>query len=238
MDEEQKTVNESDDENIVSDSSSDAQNLSEVESSETQSEKTGKSVEGVEADGKLTGAEKRIHKLVDKVKEKDSVIEDLTSKLAELQSGDVPQGEYPQYSSNNQDGERELTIDDLRTIARLEVDKERTVNRINAEAREVIRFYPELDQKNDAFDPDINDAVTSAVWLEIQRDPSKSVTELTEKYMKPYVQVAERAIGKEKTNLAKQVSDGALRPVNIKSVDKKAEDMTIAELESTLEMVY
>lgn len=226
------------DDNTLTDSPTEETNTSEVTDTEVSSEKTETSTEGTEAKDGLTGAERRIHKLVDKVKEKDSVIEDLTSKLAELQGSDVPSGDLPSYAPDYQGGEREITLDDLRTIARLEVEKERTVARINSEAAEAVRFYPELDKNSDAFDPDVNEAVTTAVWLEIQRDPSKSVTELTDKYMRPYVQATERAVGKEKSNLAKQVSDGALKPVNFKSGDKKPEDMSIAELEATLEIVY
>lgn len=224
--------------NTLTESPTEETNTSEVNETAVPSEKTETSTEGTETKDGLTGAERRIHKLVDKVKEKDSVIEDLTSKLAELQGGDVPSEVYPQYAPDNQGGDREITLDDLRTIARLEVEKERTIARINSEAAEAIRFYPELDKNSDAYDPDVNKAVTDAIWLEVQRDPSKSVTELADKYMRPYIQATERAVGKEKTNLAKQVSDGALKPVNFKSVDKKAEDMTIAELEASLEMVY
>lgn len=227
-----------DDDNISSESPTERTNLLEVEGTAAQSEKTEKSAEGTDTESKFTGAEKRIHSLVDKVKEKDSVIEDLTSKLAELQSNDVQQGGFPDYVPDTQNTERELTIDDLRTITRLEIEKEKTVNRINNEAAEAIRLHPELDKKSDVFDEDINNAVTSAVWNAIQRDPSQSVLGLTDFYMKPYIASAERAVGKEKANLAKQASDGALRPVSIKSTDRRPEDMSIAELEATLEMVY
>lgn len=227
-------------ENDASSSPLEEQNLSEVEDTDVSSEKTGISTEESDTDGKrATGAEKRIHSLVDKVKEKDSVIEDLTTRLAELQGGNVPQGQYDPFTpSDNDGGERELTIEDLRTIARLEVEKERTVNRINAEAADAIREHPVLDKNSPDFDPDVNEAVSTAVWLEIQKDPSKSVKQLTEKYMRPYARAAEKAVGQEKSILARQVSDSALKPVNVKSGDKKAEDMSIEELEKRLEIVY
>ena len=207
-----------------------------------QPEKTDKSTEESKAEGDhtLTGAEKRIHQLVDERDEYKSKVEDLSSRLAELTTGKQDDAEIPQYQQQYPDtsGERELTIDDLRAIARLEVEKERTISRIQAEGQEAIKTYSVLDKSSPDFDPDVNEAVTSAVYLEIQRDPSQSVKKLTEKYMKPYLKAAERAVGQEKETLAKQVSETALRPSNIKGNDKKFHEKSLEEMEQELGMVY
>lgn len=240
MTDEHEAIN-TDEENIQDDSPTSEENPSEEGWTEVSAEKTEKSTEEEpdKDDKKFTGAEKRIHQLVDERDEAREKAQTLAERLAELERDDVSQGEYaPQQPPNNQGGERELTIDDLRTIARLEVEKERTVARINSEARELEKLYPELNKDSDQFDTEVSNAVTSAVWLEIQRDPSKSVIELGEKYMKPYMKLAEKAVGQEKSNLAKQASDGALKPVNVKASDKKLEDKSIEELEAELEMVY
>jgi len=235
-----EAVNE-DDKNIPSETPAEEENVSEVEESEVTSEKTETSTEEPKAeDKKVTGAEKRIHKLVEEKNKAKAEVQSLEEKLAEHTSGQVPQeGETPpQFTPDNEGAERELTIDDLRTIVRLENERSDTVRRINSEALEAVKTYPELDKKSDQFDTDVNDAVTTAVWLEIQKDPSKSVIKLTEKYMRPYKGAAERAVSKEKKNLTKQVSEGALKPVTVKSVDKTLDEKTIEELEAELETVY
>lgn len=238
MDEEEKAINAKAEENSLSETPADEIKQPEVKEESVQPEKTETSTEETKTEGKkVSGAEKRIHELVDERDEARRQAQDLSTKLAELTATPQTQGENP-FTQEAVGGERELTLDDLRSIARLEVEKERTVNRINAEAREAQKTYSVLDKTSDAFDADVNEAITTAVWLEVQRDPSQSVMKLTEKYMKPYLKAAERAVGQEKETLAKQASEGALRPSNIKVQDKKSADKTIEELEAELEIVY
>lgn len=237
--EEELAINARAEESSLPDSPTEETNTSEVEDEAVQPEKTEKSTEETDTDGerKVSGAEKRIHKLVDERDAERKRAEDLAQKLEELTSHAQNPGDLPQYQREGAEGERELTLDDLRTIARLEVEKERTVNRINSEAREAQKLYPELDKENESFDADVNEAVTTAVWLEIQRDPSQSVKKLTEKYMKPYLKAAERAVGQEKQTLAKQVSESALRPSAIKGTEKKFHEKSIEEMEQELDIV-
>jgi len=238
MDEEEMAINARAEDNSSSDTPPDEPKQPDVEVEPVQPETTVKSTDETDTEGhKVSGAEKRIHKLVDERDEYKAKADDLSTRLAELTAGSQSQGDYP-TTEPDQSGDRELTIDDLRTIARLEVEKERTVNRINSEAREAQKFYPELDRSSDTFDADVNEAVTEAVWNAIKLDPSQSVTKLTDKYMKPYLKAAERAVGQEKATLAKQASETALRPSNIKVMDKKSADKSIEELEVELEIVY
>lgn len=239
MDDEQKTIMPADD-NSDSTSSSEEPNLSEVEGEEAQPEKTEKSASDQEMeDKKVSGAEKRIHKLVDERDREKERADSLAQRLADLTSGGTvsPEVQQPTFSES-QGGERELTIDDLRTIARIEVEKERTINRINREADQVIRDNPILDPDSDTFDPDVSEAVTSAVFLEIQADPSKSVKDLTKKYMKPYAKAAENAVSKEKATIAQQANETALRPNSVKPTDQKFHEKTIQEMEAELGLVY
>lgn len=243
MVDEQQTVKENGDPNIMPVPSTDEPKAQEVTEEAVQPEKTEQSTEEPKTDGekKLSGAEKRIHELVDEREKAKQEVADLKAKLADLTAQPAAQESTPAYQpaeGESQGGERELTLDDLRTIARLEVEKERTVNRINAQAAEAVKLHPELDKSSEKFDPDINEAVTTAVWLEVQKDPSKDVLKLTDKYMKPYRKAAERAVGEEKKVLAQQVNDEALRPVNVKPVDKKFEDKSLNEMEEELGVVY
>lgn len=248
MDEEQKTVI-GGEEDIALESSANESNALEVGEDTAQPEKTDKSAAESKAEGdkKFSGAQKRIHEVVSEKKraeqERDEArakAESLANKLAELTAvPNEPAGQMPTYpTADESQGERELTLNDLRTIARLEVEKERTVNRINAQAAKAIELNPELNKDSDQFDPDINEAVTTAVYLEVQKDPTKDILKLTEKYMRPYRKAAEKAVGEEKATLAKQVNDAALRPNNIKPVDKAFEDKSIEEMEQELEVVH
>jgi len=211
----------------------------EVDDESVQSEKTEISTEESDTEGekKVSGAEKRIHKLVDERDDYKAKVEDLSSKLEELTAGSQQEDVNP-YQPESDGGQKELTIDDLRTIARLEVEKERTVNRIKSEAQDAQKFYPELDSNSDAFDPDVNEAITSAVYNEIRMNPNLSVKQLTDKYMKPYLKAAERAVGQEKATIAKQVTEATLRPSNIKGNEKKFQDKSIEEMEQELETVH
>lgn len=244
MDEEALAINARAEENSATDTPTVEPKAPEVMEETVQPEHTVKATETEETEGekKVSGAEKRIHKLVDERDSARQEAQSLSAKLAELTAGASAQpGNMPQNqpsSGESQGGERELTIDDLRTIARLEVEKERTIGRINSEAKEAQAKHPELDPSSDLFDADINEAVTSAVELEIRANPTKSVKDLTEKYMKPYRKAAERAVGAEKQILAKQVSDEALRPSNVKPVNKSFAEKSLEEMESELGMVH
>lgn len=244
MDEEALAINARAEANSQTETPTVETNAPEVTSETVQPEKTETSTEPQVSEGekKVSGAEKRIHKLVDERDQARQEAQDLSSKLAELTAqATTSPGYNPTNQPSNgesQGGERELTIDDLRTIARLEVEKERTINRINLEASEAQKIHPELDKDSDKFDPDINEAVTSAVWLEVQRDPSQSVKKLTEKYMKPYRKAAERAVGEEKKVLTQQVNDEVLRPSNVKPVNKSFAEKSLEEMEAELGFVH
>jgi hypothetical protein len=64
------------------------------------------------------------------------------------------------------------------------------------------------------------------------------VKKLTEKYLKPYRKVAEKAIGEEKKVLTQQVNDEALRPSTVKPARKSFQEKTLEEMEAELEIVH
>ena len=244
MDEEALAINARAEENSALETPPSESKAPEVIEETVQPEHTVQATETQDTEGekKVSGAEKRIHKLVDERDSARQEAQSLSAKLAELTAGASAQpGNMPQNQPSNgesQGGERELTIDDLRTIARLEVEKERTIGRINSEAKEAQAKHPELDPSSDRFDADINEAVTTAVELEIRANPTKSVKELTERYMRPYRKAAERAVGEQQKTLAKQASETALRPSNVKPTNKSLADKTLEELEAELEIVH
>lgn len=244
MDEEALAINARAEQNSATETPTVEPKAPEVVEETAKPEHTVQAAETGDAEGekKVTGAEKRIHKLVDERDQYKQEAQSLSQKLAELTAGaQAPAGISPQYQpaqGESSGGERELTVDDLRTIARLEVEKERTIGRINSEAKEAQSKHPELDPSSDLFDPDINEAVTTAVELEIRANPTKSVKELTERYMRPYRKAAEKAVGEQQKTIAKQASEAALRPSNVKPTVKTLDDKSIEELEAELGFIH
>lgn len=196
-----------------------------LESEETQSE---------EDEKKESGASKRIKGLVREKKQLQETVESLSSKLDTFTQG---LNSYEPNIPNS--GERDLTLDDLRALTRMEIEKEKAINRINNEAKEAVTKYPQLDPNSDSFDPDLNDSVTTAVYHAVKGNPTTSVTSLVDKLMKPFTKSVESAIASEKSNLAKQAAESAMRPSShVDKTEKSVEDMSIEEIKEKYGVVY
>lgn len=189
-----------------------------------------------EGEKKETGASKRIQGLVRDKKQLQEKVEDLSTKLETLTQG---LNNYEPNIPNYGEGERDLTLDDLRALTRMEIEKEKAINRINNEAKEAISKYPQLDTNSDSFDPDLNDSVTTAVYHAVRGNPTISVTSLVDKLMKPFTKSVESAVASEKKELAKQAAESAMRPSShVDKTEKSVEDMSIEEIKEKYGVVY
>jgi len=189
-----------------------------------------------EGEKKETGASKRIQGLVRDKKQLQEKVEDLSTKLETFTQG---LNNYEPNTPNYGEGERDLTLDDLRALTRMEIEKEKAINRINNEAKEAIFKYPQLDPKSDSFDPDLNDSVTTAVYHAVRGNPTTSVTSLVDKLMKPFTKSVESAVASEKKELAKQAAESAMRPSShVDKTEKSVEDMSIEEIKEKYGVVY
>lgn len=189
-----------------------------------------------EDEKKETGASKRIQGLVRDKKQLQEKVEDLSTKLETFTQG---LNNYEPNIPNSGEGERDLTLDDLRALTRMEIEKEKAINRINNEAKEAVSKYPQLDPNSDSFDPDLNDSVTTAVYHAVRGNPTTSVTSLVDKLMKPFKKSVESAIASEKSNLAKQAAESAMRPSShVDKTEKSVEDMSIEEIKEKYGVVY
>lgn len=125
-----------------------------------------------------------------------------------------------------------------RAQAELLVKQSEAVSRIKSESSEVIREYPELDPESENFNPELSEAVSEATEAYIRKNPySASVKGFVAKLMKPYKGAVAKEVGKASENIAKQVSQAALRPTTIRKEEKSAADMSIEELEAKLGIV-
>lgn len=112
------------------------------------------------------------------------------------------------------------------------------INRINTEATESIKAFPELDPDSESFNKELSETVTEAVEALVKSDPyGASVKKFVSKLMKPYQKAVTNEVGKATETIAKQVSQAALRPTSVRQPEKTAREKTIAELEEELGVV-
>lgn len=200
------------------------------------------------------GAQARIRELSKKAKkaeaEKQSLVDKLKETTAQLepqaQPAPMPSGDFAQpvirpgeeidtVEFEKRMSEREQRIlQQTRNMVAFQGQVDKTVNRINSEAREALETYPELNPKSDAFNEELSDSVTAATEALVRATPTASVKQFVDKLMKPYQGAVTKEVGKAQENLAKQVSETALRPTPTPKGDKKFSEMSIEEMEDTL----
>ena len=130
------------------------------------------------------------------------------------------------------------TVQKAVAAAQLVSKQNEVISRINSESQEALKKYPELDPDSDKFNPDLSESVTEAVLAHAKADPyNASPKKLVEKMMRPYKQAVAKEVGQETENIAKQVSETALRPTTIRKVEKPAAEKSIRELEAELGIV-
>jgi len=247
MDDEQKAEKDVAEESNVTESPTvEPKDLPEAEEPETEPSKEEAKEEQPKAEEspKLKPVEKRIHKLVgerDKVKaEKESLakqVEDLTS---ELSQGQAPQDYSPTIEPGTEVSQEQYKADVVKTaqsIAQLEVRKQNVINTINKEANESMQEFPELDPKSDVFDTELSESITDSVKAQIQVNPSASVKKLVTRLMKPYKSSIKRQVAESTETIAKQVSESAQRPSQVKGQEKSFDDLSIEEMEQKLGVV-
>lgn len=204
------------------------------------------------------GANQRIRELNQRAKQAEERAKSLEEKIAELTAPvgapnfqrEIPTDPQEPIVS---DGE-EITVAELnRRIAlrdqkllqqadarsELRQRQNEAITKHNNDSAAMVRKYPQLDPDNDSFDAELSESVTEAVEAHIRANPySASVSKVVEKLMKPYQRAVAKEVGKVTENIAKQVSETALRPTSIRKPEKGATEKSIAELEQELGIVY
>ena len=201
------------------------------------------------------GYEKRVRQLVDKAKRAEERAKSLEEKLSELTAPVEPkftetkQTEEPIVKPGEEIDASELDrrikareerlLQQADARAELRAKQSQTAIRLQNEANEVAKTYPELDPDSNSFNPDLSESITEAVEAHVRANPySASVKNFVAKLMKPYKGAVEKEVGEVTEKIAKQVSETALRPTSVKGGDKKFEELTEEEMEKKLGMVY
>jgi hypothetical protein len=209
-----------------------------------------------EGEDEEKGASQRIRELSHNGKVKDEKIRSLQDRISEL-TGDTeqPTAQVPQYNPQEplvQPGEeldanelnRRMAEREQRILQTAQYQAELKTRQIDAENRhrtetsQALRDYPQLDPKSKEFDRELSDTVTEAVENHLRVNPySASVKKFVDKLMKPYRHAVDRQVGQATEQMARQVSEAALRPTSVKKQEKTAGDKSIAELEAELGVV-
>lgn len=219
----------------------------EVETPEEEAESTEEAEfeeESTETGGQINkkGYSNRVRELNNRAKEAEAQVETLTKRLKEI-TGNSP--EAPAYIPQVNPGE-ELTQEQYQqhvastaaSIVDLKLKQQDAINRINSEANEALRSYPELDPDSDSFDPDLSESITAAVEANVRANPySAQVKGFVDKLMKPYKRSVSRQVGQAGETLAKQVSQAAVKPTAVRKPDKNLEEKSVEELEQELGIV-
>lgn len=202
--------------------------------------------EAIETEGETKkGAEARIRELNSRAKQAEERAQSLEQKLAEITGGipsfDPNQGLYtPQFEPGTEIDQATLQQQMQRTAlsaAQLIAANERNVARISRESQEVLKKYPQLDPDSDSFDEDLSDSITDAVKAHLKANPTGSVKNKVDQWMKPYQRSVSKQVGQERETLAKQVSEAATRPGAVVKVTKTPAEKSIKELEAELGFV-
>lgn len=116
--------------------------------------------------------------------------------------------------------------------------QQEAVARINSEADEVMRLYPELNPEGETFNKELSEAISEATEAYVMKNPySASVKSFVGKMMRPYKGAVSKEVGDMTESVVKQVSEAALRPTSIRGKEKPATEKSIAELEAQLGVV-
>jgi len=183
------------------------------------------------------GAEKRIRELNGEVKSLKQRLEEVTGG-----NGEIPTQQFqPQVDLDSEvtpDQYRQHILQQADAIVQLRMKQTESLNRIASESSEVERKYPQLDPDNEAFDKELSETITDAIEAQIKVNPySTSVLKVADKLMKPFMRAVNNGVAQEKETIARQVSESALRPTNVRKQEKSASEKSIAELEAELGIV-
>jgi hypothetical protein len=217
--------------------------------------------EGKEAktgEGSKKGKNQRIRQLVKEKNEAKAKAKSLADRVAELtapvepqavQQPTPPQPDEPivkpgeeidavELDKRLRDREAKI-LQRADAIATLRGKQFDAMTRINNEASATLKTYPELDPDSESFDKELSSSVTEAVEAHVRANPYQaSVKKFVAKLMKPYKRAVAKESAKVTENVARQASETALRPTQVKGGDKKFEELTTAEMEEKLGVVY
>ena len=215
----------------------------EVKAEEVSTETTEPGTEAeVEEGGKKT-ANARIRELNAKAKAAEAKAQSLAERVAELTGSFDPgaQAYEPPVEPGAEVTPEQYRADVARQadqIVQLRMKQKEVLDRVNDESREAIKAYPQLYPSSGEFDGELSESISKATLALVSRTPTASVREFVDSLMKPYLRSVEKEVGEARGEMARQVTQAALRPTTVREREKTASEMSLKELEQKLGVVY
>ena len=248
-------------ENVEAENDMDTSPVSEEQAGEDSEEYGEESAEESSEDTEETteskkGYSNRVRQLNARAKEAEAKAESLANKLKSLTGGSEEQPTIPlDYQEeepivrpgeeiDSVEFEKRLRARDQRILSRADAlvtlrgKQQEAINRINREADETMRDHPELNPDSSSFNKELSDAITEATEAYVMKNPySASVKSFVDKMMRPYKGAVSKGVGNMASDMAKQVSQAAVKPTSVRKQEKPATEKSIAELEAELGIV-
>ncbi len=195
------------------------------------------------------GYSQRIRELDTKAKMAEAKAQSLAEKLAELTGSVEPRVDYQPYNpqepliapgeeidvnelNRRQTAREQRILQQADAMAQLRSKQSEAITRINNNANEAVRAYPQLDPQSEVFDRELSDIVTEATEGYVNKNPyTADVKKFVDRLMKSHNGAVTKEVGKATENIAKQVSETALRPSSIPTSEKSDAELTVEELE-------
>ena len=195
-----------------------------------------------EVEGRKT-AGSRIRELVDEKKTaeaKAEVAEAKAESLAEQVKRMTAQQPVP-YQPTPDSGD-ELTLEEVLrrsdALTQIRLAQQENIHRVQNEAIEAIKAYPELDPDSEVFDKDLSESVSQATLASIQSNPTAPVRKFVDSLMKPYKKAVDKQAQGQADTITKQVSQQAMRPTQVQEQEKPFSELSIEEMKKKLGEVY
>lgn len=187
-------------------------------------------------------AQSRIRDLNAKKKAAEEKAESLEEQVKRLTSFKPQEDFVPQSQFDEAQDESNITVEELMrrqdALVQIRFAQQDNIHRVQSEAAEAIKAYPELDPDSDSFDSELSEAVSQATLAKIQSDPTSSVKNFVDSLIKPYRRSLEKQEAGQKETITKQVSEQAMRPTQVQEQERPFSELSIKEMEKKLGTVY
>jgi hypothetical protein len=192
------------------------------------------------------GAQHRIKELNEKAKAEKARADSLAEQLEKLTATSPTPNwdELNQPLPTDDNGQVDAAEFEKRVLAKAAAISEiksaqsQMVQRINAEAQEVMAKYPILNPDVESHDKELSESVTEAALAYVKANPTASLKKFVDKLMAPYERSISKQVGGLTETITKQAVETALRPNSAPKGEKRLEDMSLAEMEAHLGKVY
>lgn len=205
----------------------------EVEETLTEEEST----EGTPKEEGRKTAQSRIRDLVAEKKEAEAKAESLADQVKRM-TAPQPQSWTPPVDENR----TELTVEEVLqradALTQLRLAQQDNLHRVNNEALEAIKAYPELDPESESFDPELSESISQATMASIRSNPTAPVRKFVDSLMRPYKRAVEKQASGQAETLTKQASQTAMRPTQVQEQEKPFSELSIEEMEQKLGEVH